>query len=81
MQIHIQYLGHRNKRLGRRRLSDVFTSEWPWGLIICLLGVLKNDFDEVDEAMFQGVQGPFLLIFNISGIEKSDIHKVAWVTF
>jgi hypothetical protein len=23
-----------------------------------LMGVLKNDYDEVDEAMFQGVDGP-----------------------
>jgi hypothetical protein len=30
--------------------------EWPCGLIICLLDVLKCDFGEVDEAMFQGVE-------------------------
>jgi hypothetical protein len=38
-------------------------------LIICLLNVLKNDFGEVDEAMFEGVERPFELIFCILGIE------------
>jgi hypothetical protein len=27
--------------------------EWPWELIICPLDVLKNDFCEIDEEMFQ----------------------------
>jgi hypothetical protein len=31
-----------------------YVGKWPWELIICLLEVLKNDFGEVDEAMFQG---------------------------
>jgi hypothetical protein len=30
---------------------------------MCLLDVLKNDFGEVDEAMFQGVELPSELIF------------------
>jgi hypothetical protein len=30
--------------------------EWPWVLIICLLGVLKDDFGEFEEAMFRGVE-------------------------
>jgi hypothetical protein len=34
-------------------------------LKICLLDVLKDDFDEVDEAMFQGVEMPCEIIFNI----------------
>jgi hypothetical protein len=25
---------------------------WPWELIICLIDILKNDYGEVDEAMF-----------------------------
>jgi hypothetical protein len=29
--------------------------EWPLDLIIGFLDVLKNDFGEVDEAMFQGL--------------------------
>jgi hypothetical protein len=41
------------------------------------MGVLKNDYDEVDEAMFQGVDGPWEIIFYISGNAKSDFHVVA----
>jgi hypothetical protein len=44
------------------------TVELPWQLINCLLGVLKNDIGEVDEAMFQGVYRPCELIFCIQGI-------------
>jgi hypothetical protein len=40
-------------------------------------GRLKNDFDEVDEAMFQSIDWPRLFIFSISGIEKSDFHEIA----
>jgi hypothetical protein len=69
MRIHFQYIGYRNKRFGRRRLSDVLRNEWPWEIIICLLDVLKNDFGEVDEAMFQGVERPCVLIFCVLGIE------------
>jgi hypothetical protein len=46
-------------------------------VIICLLDVLKNDFGEVDEAKFQGVERPYDLIFCILGIEKSDLGGVA----
>jgi hypothetical protein len=31
--------------------------EWPSELIIGLLDVLKNDFGEVDKAVFQDVKG------------------------
>jgi hypothetical protein len=50
--------------------------EWPWELIVCLLDVLKNVFDEVDEEMFQGVENQCELIFSILGIKKSDLDKV-----
>jgi hypothetical protein len=46
-------------------------------LKIWLLDVLKEDFDEVDVAMFHGVDGPCVLNFCISGIEKIDFHEVA----
>jgi hypothetical protein len=39
------------------------TGEWPRKLINYLLGVLKNYFIEVEEAMFQGVDRPCELIF------------------
>jgi hypothetical protein len=40
-------------------------------------GRLKYDFDEVDEAMIQGVEGPSKSILSIPGIEKSDFAEVA----
>jgi hypothetical protein len=39
----------------------------------------KNDFGEVDEAMFQGVQRPYELIFSIPSIEKSELNEVRYV--
>jgi hypothetical protein len=50
--------------------------EWPWDLIICSLDVLKNDFGEEDEAMFQGVERLCELIFCILGMEKSDLKSL-----
>jgi hypothetical protein len=41
------------------------------------LDLLKNDFGEVDEAMFQGVERQYILIFCILSIEKSDFGEVA----
>jgi hypothetical protein len=41
--------GHQKKRLGRSCLSDVLS--WRMSLV----DVLKNEFGEVDEALFQGV--------------------------
>jgi hypothetical protein len=41
------------------------------------LYVLINDFAEVDEAMFQGVERPYKLTFCILSIEKSDLDKPA----
>jgi hypothetical protein len=48
-----------------------------WEIIISLLDVLKNEFVEVDEAMFQGVDGPCDNILCNPGKEKSDFHEVA----
>jgi hypothetical protein len=39
--------------------------------------VLKNDFGEVDEAVFQGDEMPYEFIFCILNIEKSDLDEVA----
>jgi hypothetical protein len=33
-----------------------YVGEWHLELIICLLITLKNDIDEVDEAMYHGVE-------------------------
>jgi hypothetical protein len=44
--------------------------EWPLELIIGLLNILKNDFGEVDEAMFQGVERPCELIIFPGHLKK-----------
>jgi hypothetical protein len=41
------------------------------------MNVLKNDFFEVGDAMFQVVERPYELICCIQIIEKSDIYEVA----
>jgi hypothetical protein len=40
------------------------------------MNVLKNDFGEVDEEMFQDVERPDELIFCILIIEKSELYEV-----
>jgi hypothetical protein len=65
------------KSLSWNRLNYVLNTRMPWELIIRLLYVLKDDFDKVDETMFQGVDGPCELIFCIPGIEKSVFHDLA----
>jgi hypothetical protein len=37
----------------------------------------KNDFGEVDEAMFEGVERRYKFIFCILNIEKSDFGEAA----
>jgi hypothetical protein len=49
--------------------------EWYWEHIICILDVLKNNFDGVDEEIFQSVERICLLIFFILVIEKSDLDE------
>jgi hypothetical protein len=38
-------------------------------------GRLKNDFVEVDETMFEGVEIPYKFIFSNLCIEKSDLNE------
>jgi hypothetical protein len=54
----------------------ISVGECPWELIICLRGDLKNDFGEVEEAMFQGVEWPFEFIFFNLSIQKSNLDEV-----
>jgi hypothetical protein len=54
--------------------------KWPWELI-CLLDVLKCDIVEVDEAMYQGVERTYKLIFCILDIQKSALDEVAEIIF
>jgi hypothetical protein len=42
--------------------------KWSWEIIIWLLDVLKCDFVEVDEALFEGLERPCKIIFSILGI-------------
>jgi hypothetical protein len=44
-------------------------------------GRLKNDYDGVDEAKFQGVVVPCELIFWIPGFEKGDFNEEANVNY
>jgi hypothetical protein len=64
------------KRFGRSRGSDVLDSLKAQRPIICPLAVLKNDFDELDRAMFQGVERPCELIFFIPVTEKTTLTKL-----
>jgi hypothetical protein len=43
--------------------------------------VLKINFADFDEAIFNDVESPFESIFKILGIEKSDFEEVAEVMF
>jgi hypothetical protein len=45
------------------------------------LDVLKNDFVEVDEAMFHSVERQSENIFCFVGIKKSSLDEVALVMF
>jgi hypothetical protein len=58
-----------------------YIGELPLEIKICLPHFFKDDFDEDDEAMFQGVDGPSELIFCIPEIEKSDFHVGSEVMF
>jgi hypothetical protein len=58
-----------------------YVGEWPREIINCLLKVLKSFFGDVDELMFQDVLKPLERIFQILGIENSDLDEVAEVMF
>jgi hypothetical protein len=49
--------------------KDHFLDECPWDLINCLLQVVKIEFAEFDEVMFQDVERPYELIFYMLSIE------------
>jgi hypothetical protein len=67
---------HPKKEIGRIRGSDEWRLE-----IMCLLYILECDFDEVEEAMLQGVERPCELIFCILCIQRKDMDVVAEVMF
>jgi hypothetical protein len=49
--------------------------------LICLLDVFKNDFGEVDEAIFHSVERPCEFIFYILVIENRYLDEAASETF
>jgi hypothetical protein len=49
--------------------------------LICFLDVLKCNFGEIDEAMFQVVEKHWELILCIQGILKSGLDDVVKVMF
>jgi hypothetical protein len=55
--------------------------EWPLERIIWFNDILKNDFGEVEEALFRGVKRPNELILCIQSTEKSDLGEIAYVMF
>jgi hypothetical protein len=58
-----------------KSLKFVLSRRIALELKICLLDVLKNDFGEADEAMFQGVEKPCEQILCFLGIEKATWLK------
>jgi hypothetical protein len=50
-----------------------YVGEWPLENIIYFLDVLKNDFDEVDEAMLQGDERPCEVFFLLSVHRKKRL--------
>jgi hypothetical protein len=56
-----------------------YVDELDWKFIICLLDFSKNDFVEVDEALYQGVERPNILW--ILSFRKSDLDVAAEVMF
>jgi hypothetical protein len=71
------FSGNSKKRFERGRGSDVLSRRMALRTHNLPPGRLKNDFGEVDEAMFHGVESPNELIFCILSIEKSDLDEVA----
>jgi hypothetical protein len=63
MRIHFLHSVHLNSDLDEISEVMFYVGEWPWEFKICLLDVLKYDFREVDEPMFQGVERPCEVIF------------------
>jgi hypothetical protein len=54
---------------------------WSWELIISLLNILKSDFGVFDEAMFHNVERLYERIYNVLGIQKSNLDEIAEVVF
>jgi hypothetical protein len=51
--------------------------EWPWDLLVCVLDVLENNFNELNEALFQLVERSCEIYFCYLGIQKGYYYQVA----
>jgi hypothetical protein len=61
----------------RNHLSDVLIRRMTLRNHNLHSGRLKNDFVEVDETMFQGVERPCDIVFCILGIKNTDLDEDA----
>jgi hypothetical protein len=75
MRTHFLPPGHPKSDLDEVAEEMIQVGEWLWEIIICILDVLKCDYGEVDETMFQGVERPCELIFTNLGIGKTTWMK------
>jgi hypothetical protein len=66
---------HLKKRVGRSRLKGVSSGRMGLRNNNLPLNVLKNDFGEIDETIFKGVERICEIIFCILDIEQSDMDE------
>jgi hypothetical protein len=64
-------------RVGERKFGTQIVQLY----LICLLDVYKNEFGEVDEAIFHSVERPCEFIFYFLDIEKRYLDEAASETF
>jgi hypothetical protein len=76
MRTHFLHPGHPKRVLDEVAEVKFGVGEWPREFIICLLDVLKCEFGDVDEAMFQGVESPCEQIFCLLHVAKCDFGEV-----
>jgi hypothetical protein len=78
---HFLHPGHLTKRLGRSCSSNDLSRQMALRTHNLPSGLLKNDFGEVDEVIFQSVERSCELILWILGIEKINLEEVTWMMF
>jgi hypothetical protein len=78
MRTNFLHRGHRKKQLCRSCISDILSRRLTLTTHIQPSRCVKNDLGEADEMMFQGVERPCEIIFDILFIEKSDLYEVKW---
>jgi hypothetical protein len=76
MRTHFVLPGNRKMRLGRNLLGDVLSRRMALITHNLHSGRLKNDFGEVEEAMFQSVERTSEVILCILSFEKMKVEEV-----